>query len=116
MLVFKVAALIDEDLAKKFWNCLMSRRRKQANELFIEVCDLLLARVPTLPDARSREMIGEAIQWARDNPEANHFYSGSDLGRYAHLPNLVAFTNLIDGLDRQSQAWGRSVRIIRHDR
>ncbi len=116
ILVFKVAGLLDEKLAKKFWDCLMSRGRKQANELFIEVCDLLLARVANLPDARSREMIGEAVQWARDNPEAIHFYSDSDLSRYAHLPNLVAFTNLIDGLDRQSQAWARPVRLIRHDR
>ena len=32
------------------------------------------------------------------------------------MPNMVAFTNLIDGIDRQSQAWGKSVKIIKHDR
>jgi len=32
------------------------------------------------------------------------------------MPNMVAFTNLIDGIERQSQAWGKSVKIIKHDR
>jgi hypothetical protein len=55
ILVFKIASLVDEELAERFWGCLMSRSRTKATELFAQVCDALLPRLPALPDTRSRE-------------------------------------------------------------
>jgi hypothetical protein len=32
------------------------------------------------------------------------------------MPKMVAFMNLLDGMERQSKAWGRPIRQIKHDR
>jgi hypothetical protein len=58
----------------------------------------------------------EAFTWAIENYDRITVHSATKLARYGHMPNMVAFTNLIDGIDRQSQAWGKSVKIIKHDR
>jgi Protein of unknown function (DUF3800) len=116
LLVFKVAYLLDEAIVREFWACLMDKNEKRAYERFVAFCERLLGRVQALPDERSRQVVGEAVEWARENPEAIYLHSSGKLARYAHLPNMVAFTNLLEGLEMQSQAWHRPVRKIRHDR
>jgi hypothetical protein len=115
-LVFKVAYLLDDPLVQRSWACLMEVRREEAYRQFVAVCEELLSRVAILPDARSRQIVLDAVTWARDNPEAIYLNSSSKLARYGHLPNMVAFANLLDGLEMQSEAWNRPVKKIRHDR
>jgi hypothetical protein len=116
LLVFKVAYLLDEAIVREFWACLMDKNAKRAYEGFVAFCERLLGRVQALPDERSRQVVGEAVEWARQNPEVIYLHSCGKLARYGHLPNMVAFTNLLDGLEMQSQAWHQPVRRIRHDR
>jgi hypothetical protein len=116
LMVFKLAALVDEDLARAFWSCLMRKNREKAYHEFVAVCDRLLPRVHELPDERSRQLVSEAVGWARANPETIHLHSSGKVARYGHLPNMVAFTNLLDGLEIQSRLWDRPVRRIKHDR
>src|SRR6266568_1434614 len=54
MLLMKVAALFDEELAKKAWAARIDHRDEIAIPLFQEVCEELRRRVPALPDERSR--------------------------------------------------------------
>jgi len=63
-----------------------------------------------------REIARKAFTWAIENYDRITIHSATKLTRYGHMPNMVAFTNLIDGIERQSQAWGKSVKIIKHDR
>jgi hypothetical protein len=117
ILLFKLAHYVfDEEMVKLFWDSLMHKKSKTASELFVEACKGILARVDNLPDRRSREIAREAFTWAIENYNRITVHSATRLARYGHMPNMVAFTNLIDGIERQSQAWGRSVKIIKHDR
>jgi hypothetical protein len=117
ILLFKLARFVlNEDIAKLFWNGLMHKNSTTASELFVEACKAMLARVDNLPDQRSREIAREAFTWAIENYDRITVHSATKLARYGHMPNTVAFTNLIKGIERQSQAWGKSVKIIKHDR
>ena len=116
LLVFKAEYLLDEDLARSFWASLMEPDKEQAYSLFVTACEELHGRVHALPDARSRELFSEALRWAIDNPEAIYLHSNSKLARYGHLPNMVAFTNLLEGIEIQSNIWKRPVKTICHDR
>lgn len=115
-LVFKVAYLLDDELASSFWDVLMEVNAERAKAGLVRFCQAFIKRVGHLPDERSRELIGEAIAWASDNPESFTLVSESRQMRSTHLPNMVGFGNLLDGIERQSISWGYPVKIIRHDR
>jgi hypothetical protein len=116
LLVFKVAHLIDLQLAEKFWAALMSPKQADGKGFFVEACKELLLRVPGIPDARSREIMTDALSWAIENPDELTIHSNDKKARYMHLPNVVGFINLIEGIEQWSETLGRPVRRIKHDR
>jgi len=116
LLLFKVTALLDENLTKRFWSCLMELNKDRAVQAFVEVVRELAARVGRLPDARSRQIVSEGFQWALDNPDAIYFHSNSKSLRRGHLPNMVAFPDLLRGIDNHSKKWKKKVEKIIHDR
>lgn len=67
-------------------------------------------------DRRFAQVVTDTMAWARDNPEAIYLHSSGKLARQGHMPNTVAFGNLMDGMEQQSKAWGRPIELIRHDR
>ncbi len=115
LLLFKLSQIVDIDLAKRFWSSLMEPNKTEAYRKFVAACRELLTRVDRLQDKRLREVASESLQWAINNPEAINIHSASKESRYQHLPNMVAFTNLLDGIERQSKSWKRSVKLIVHD-
>lgn len=116
MLVFKVAYILDEPVAERFLEALMEPNDKKAWAKMADFCRDLIPRVTLIPDARSREIVGEALQWIVDNPEALHFVHSDKVGRKSHLPNLIGFGNLLNAIETRSAIWKRSVEVIRHDR
>lgn len=60
-----------------------------------------------LPDARSRQIVSEALKWALENSGNFATFLRDKANRYGHSPNFVTFTNLLDGLERISQSWNR---------
>jgi hypothetical protein len=56
------------------------------------------------------------LEWARDHPDAIHMHLDSKQARKGHMPNLVAFANLLEGLEGFSKRWARPVKRITHDR
>lgn len=116
ILAFKVAYLIDETIARMFWAMLMEKSEKRARSMIPDICAAVIDRVELLPDARSQEVITDALQWLNDHPEALDFYQTGQQAKNGHMPNSVAFTNLLEGLEALSKKWNRPVRLIRHDR
>lgn len=116
ILAFKVAYLLDEHVAKLFWSMLMERSEKRARALIPEICQAIIDRVYILPDARSRQVITDALEWSKAHPEGLDFHHTGRQAKNGHMPNMVAFTNLLDGLEDLSKKWKRPVRLIRHDR
>lgn len=101
---------------KLFWDALMNKNSKRSVELFVQACKAILARVGNLPDARSRELVAQAFTWAIENYDKITVHTETKLARFGHMTNMVAFMNLLDGMERQSKAWGRSIQQIKHDR
>lgn len=112
----KFAEIVTEDMARGFWTSMMETNADRARGGMIQFCDDVLALLPSVQDKGFRDRIAAAIEWARENPEAIYFHSDGRIARQGHLPNLVGFGNLMDGVEAQSDAWRRPVRRIRHDR
>jgi len=115
-MVFKLASMLDEPGAETFLKALMEPNDKKAWAKMADFCRELLPRVTLLTDARSREIVGDALQWIVDNPEALHFVHSDKVGRKSHLPNLIGFGNLLNAIETRSAIWKRQVEVIRHDR
>jgi len=76
---------------------------------------MLLPRAEYLPDARSRKIVKDAFEWALENPEAIQIYSRTPTFKYAHLPNIAVFPQVLGGIERKSREWRRNVIEIVHD-
>lgn len=117
LLTFKVARFVlTEEIAQTVWDCLTARKEGTSVTLFVEGAKALLGNARYLPDARSRQIVTEAMEWAITNVENFSFHTKSRAFRFAHSPNLVAFTSLLTGIDETSKACGSPVREIVHDR
>ncbi|MGY3548486.1 hypothetical protein ACVW0W_004253 [Bradyrhizobium sp. USDA 4469] len=90
ILVFKVAHLFDENLAKDAWKARRERNTARAAQMLTKICHELLARVDKLPDARSREVISGALRWAAENPHEISYGVGNYDSALQISPNLIA--------------------------
>ncbi len=116
VLCFKVATLLTEQISREFWAMLMARTEKDARGRIPAICDSILARVPLLSDQRSRDLVTEALSWSRRHPEALDIFINRRQAKNGHMPNMVAFANLLDGLEHLSKRWKRPLKKIVHDR
>lgn len=116
LMVFKFTMLLDEPLTRAFWSSMLERREEEANGQFVKMCEILLERVTILPDQRSQDLISDAVQWAKDNPQVVYSHPIGKIARYGHLPNMVAFPSLLDGIESWSGYWRAPVVKIYHDR
>lgn len=115
-LTFKLASfVITEEIAQTVWNCVTATSESKSKEHFRAGAVAMLKQMATVKDVRFREVVTEALEWALDNPENFSTYLRDKINRYGHSPNFVAFTLLLDGLDRTSKSWGRRIREIVHD-
>lgn len=116
ILCFKVATLLTDEIARDFWEMLMARNEQKARQQIPRICDAILERVPLLVDDRSRKIVRETLSWSRSHPEALDIFIPRRQAKNGHMPNMVAFINLLDGLENLSKSWKRPVRKIVHDR
>ncbi len=116
ILMFKIASFIlDEELARLVWDCLISPKERRSKELFLEAAQLILERSDRVPDDRSKAIISDAMRWAIANPDEFSVHTKDKLNRLGHSPNFVAFTNLIAGVDDVSKTWKRPLVELVHD-
>lgn len=115
-MVFKLASILDDDVAQQFWNALHEKNEARSRAGMAEFCAALKEHVPLIVDQRSRDIVNEALDWVVANPEGLDFVNQTKIGRKGHMPNMVGFGNLLAGIERQSAVWRRSVDVIKHDR
>lgn len=116
MMVFKVASLLDLELAQLFWDCLMEGNEQKCRALLVRFSEKLLPRIESLPDQRSQDLVHDALDWVIANPEALQIHTKTKHARLTHMPNMVAFANLLGGLQFLSEKMRRPVKRITHDR
>lgn len=114
-LAFKVSYCLDEDTARMFWQCILEPVEAKAYSMLPEICARLLANLNRLPDERSRQILGDGLEWARTHPESLQIHIDRKSARQGHFPNMVAFANLLQGLEDHSQRVKRPVARITHD-
>ncbi len=115
MLAFKLGFIVDDAIARDFWKCLLLPSEEASRRMLPAICEALKARLHMIPDERSRKILGDGLDWIVKHPETIQFAVEQRIAKQGHFPNLVAFTNLLRGLQDFSQRWNRKVARITHD-
>lgn len=113
VLLLKVASLFDEGLAKLAWEARLQIDDKLSNQLVSEVCHQLLGRVAALPDARSRQLIGDSLRWAAEHPQELYYNAKTKNDRLSVMPNIIGFQSVMTGIAaRLKKAERKAARIV----
>lgn len=115
-LLFKVAHLFDDDIAKAAWKARLEKNPARCATMLQNVHRQLLANIDRLPDARSREIIEGAIRWADAHPDAISYGVGNYDTSLQISPNLVGFQSVLQGIGREATAMGQKVHRVTVDR
>lgn len=95
VLLLKVAHLFDEQLARKAWEARLSLDLESASKQVQEVCSELLLRVLRIPDARSREVLTAALEWAVANTKSLSYNALNAILAKQVMPNTVGFQTVM---------------------
>lgn len=113
VLLLKVASLFDEQLAQKAWIARIEPKDHIAMPVMLEVCAELRARVGTLPDARSRQLISDALTWAEKNPFEISYNVASKKDMLQVTPNVIGFQSVMHGIASRIRKTGKqAARIV----
>ncbi|MES3040095.1 MAG: DUF3800 domain-containing protein [Pseudomonadota bacterium] len=98
VLLIKLASLFDKELAKSAWKARIDTNDATAESELVDVCQALLSRISKLPDARSRQLIGDSLRWAIDHPGELHYNCKSAKEVLTVTPNLIGFQTVMQGI------------------
>lgn len=98
VLLIKMASLFDEDLARRAWKARIDSNNQSANKELVYICHALLSRLSDLPDARSRQVIGDSLRWAIKNPFDLRYNCKSKKEVLDITPNIIGFQAVIHGI------------------
>lgn len=112
MLLLKVASLFDEELAKRAWEARIETSDAKAERNLVSVCVDLRSRVKRLPDARSRQIISDALNWAENNPSEIYYNTKSKKHRLQVTPNVIGFQSVMHGIASRIKKRGRKESAI----
>jgi Protein of unknown function (DUF3800) len=113
VLLLKLATLFDEDLAERAWHSRIELDDAKSQASLVAVCTELRARVYALPDARSRQLISDSLEWAATKPGELYYNAKTKEDRLAIMPNIIGFQSVMLGIaDRLLNVQARAVRVI----
>ena len=113
MLIAKLASMFDQPLLELAWKARIEKNSIKANTILQDVFSSLLQRIDRLRDARSREIIGDALKWARKYPEEIHYNIYDKDNKLQISPNLIGFQSVLHGISlRLEQSGAKAAGII----
>ncbi|WP_407471147.1 DUF3800 domain-containing protein [Xanthomonas campestris] len=112
VLLLKVAALFDEDTLKRAWKARIELNPIRAQAELVLICRELRSRVHVLPDARSRQLVGDSLLWAEENPVEISYNAINRKHRDQISPNLIAFQSVMHGVARRLATTARKATEI----
>lgn len=113
MALIKIAHLFDESLARAAWEARISLDTNMATAKLQEVCRTLVDRLVRLPDSRSRELFGDVLTWAINNPAEIGYNVHDKASQLQILPNIIGFQSVMHGIAARIKAAGRdAVKIV----
>lgn len=98
ILLVKLASLFDEDLAKRAWKARIDTNDSTAGAELVSICKELIPRVDELSDARSRQLIGDSLYWAVQNPNELYYNCKSRKEKLTVTPNIIGFQAVMHGI------------------
>ena len=104
ILLLKLATLFDEDLASRAWDARLETNDTKSTEGLVQVCAELRARVHELPDARSRQLITDTLEWAEKNPNEIYYNTKTKKDRLSVMPNIIGFQSVMLGIAARASA------------
>lgn len=115
ILLLKLAYLLDEGVLRAFWDSLLDRDEVRSQTNLVDVLREIRSRVSRVPDARGRQVLSDGLDWAIKHPEVLQYHSTSRAHVKGHMPNAVAFPDLLRAIHTKSKQWGRKVKTIKVD-
>lgn len=112
VLLLKVASLFDEDIAKLAWDARICVDDNAAHAGMQKVCRTLRARLSWLPDARSRQLIGDALAWAEEHPAEIAYNVETKKSVLEITPNIIGFQSVMHGIAARIKKAGRQASKI----
>ncbi len=101
ILLLRMAALFDEDLARLAWEARLERSDMRCHHIVAGVCTELLMRVESLSDPRSRQLIGDTLLWAAKNPSALGYNIKGKTEQLTVMPNMIGFQSVMIGIAKR---------------
>ncbi|HEJ6965569.1 TPA: DUF3800 domain-containing protein [Serratia marcescens] len=111
-LLLNLANLFDDELAEKAWRARLEPHDERSSTLFSEVCGVLLQRVDALGDARSVEIITDALSWAMVNFDELSYNCKTGKQKLQIMPNMIGFQSVLHGICSRLGAPNRKANII----
>lgn len=113
VLLLKVASLFDEELAAKAWEARLEANDAKSEKLVSEVCDELRGRLHQLPDARSRELLGDSLAWAAKHPGELSYNAKTKHDKLSVMPNVIGFQSVMLGIaSRLKKSNRKAARVV----
>ncbi|MFQ6286715.1 DUF3800 domain-containing protein [Yersinia enterocolitica] len=112
VLLLKLAYLFDAGLAKKAWTARLEAHDGRSAQLFEDVCNELLLRIPAIPDARSRNLITDVLNWAKANFVDLGYNCKTNKDRLQIMPNMIGFQSVIHGICARLNSPNQNPTII----
>lgn len=112
VLLLKVASLFDEDLAKSAWAARICLDDAKAHSSLKEICRSLIGRLDQLPDARSRQLLGDALSWVIANPHEISYNAADKKAVLQVTPNIVGFQSVMHGIATRIKSSKQQARKI----
>ena len=114
-MLVKLSYIVEENDLREAWEAIRGSNVDESQKLLISVLRRISSRIDMLPDAGSREVIGETFAWAEKYPdELGICFKGRKL-LLNHYPNVASFTPMMVAIEKQSKYWKSPVKRIVHD-
>jgi len=105
VLLFKLASLFDEKMLKDAWRARIETDSSKAEDILVGLCKKLIERVGSLPDARSRQLIGDSLRWVEQKPSEICYNVKRKSELLSITPNLIGFQAVMHGI---------TMRVLKH--
>lgn len=116
ILAMKLGHVVEDNVARRFWDCILILNEDKLRSEITEVCkDIKDNILKSKLDKRSKEVLSEGVDWIIKHPEALQVVNERKITKKGHMPNMVAFTNLLAGLQNFSKNHKKNVAKITHD-
>lgn len=113
MLLLRVATLFDEELLRAAWTARITVNNTKAEELLRGVCEKLIRRSTNLPDARTQEIVVDALQWTIENTGEINYNVRSKSDAVSVMPNAIGFQTVMIGIaQRLLKSSRKSVGVV----